>query len=234
MPDPRFLDATAKANWRATGVPSDNTSLRALSRRRVDPAANSCRSGTVTGRRYAGSAACGNSQAQRVARPAERSLTPFVDAAVHYSPGRPIRSNSGFASRSGRSSLTATIPLSDTSMARHTSPIPPVAIGAVSRHRLSSTSPAHNTSKLSPSVPDPRGHPHPVPAASSSLGSGESSVSERGVEQTYAPWRSYRVRVARPAAAGAGAAGHLVERGEAVPQELAAHRLVAADPVSDW
>ena len=83
MPDPRFLDATAKANWRATGVPSDNTSLRALSRRRVDPAANSCRSGTVTGRRYAGSAACGNSQAQRVARPAERSLTPFVDAAVH-------------------------------------------------------------------------------------------------------------------------------------------------------
>ena len=139
-----------------------------------------------------------------------------------------------FASRSGRSSLTATIPLSDTSMARHTSPIPPVAIGAVSRYRLSSTSPEHNTSKLSPSVLDPRGHPHPVPAASSSLGSGESSVSERGVEQTYSPWRSYRVRVARPAAAGAGAAGHLVERGEAVPQELAAHRLVAADPVSDW
>jgi len=43
MPDPRFLDATAKANWRATGVPSDNTRLRALSRHvqcRVDPAAH--------------------------------------------------------------------------------------------------------------------------------------------------------------------------------------------------
>src|SRR5437764_1688528 len=76
----------------------------------------------------------------------------WVSAAMMRASTWNLASNCGSASRAGRSSLTATSRPRVTSVARHTSPMPPVATRASRRYRPSSTSPERGTAYLHPSA----------------------------------------------------------------------------------